>query len=130
MNGNWSHKMCPSGTQIVVRVPNEPWLYVYGPNLPDDDANVRSRAGMCRQLRDWLNGWGDRPAWLADMRRVSEEKLEDVDGSAIIAAGPMVDAEPPKLCWVHDDSPAMKDARARLIDKLVGIRRAAQAAGE
>jgi hypothetical protein len=121
VNGYWSHECYQSGTQLVVRVPTEPWLYVYGPNVQEDDANARNRVGMCRQLREWLNGFADRPQWLNDMRRVSETKLEDVDGSAIIATGPMVDRDPPKLDWTQDDSPAMRDARARLIDRLMMV---------
>lgn len=107
-----------SGTCVVM--PNEakqPWLYVYGPVNPDEGKRHRQRFAMCRELADFLNG-GVRPTWLDDMERKSETEATDLDGSSIVATGPMIDRDPPKCSWCDDESDAAKAARARLMDRL------------
>lgn len=121
----WAARSFPSGTQIVTRDdPNEPHFYVYGPkpvgpkdDEGDDPQAIRNRYRMCDDLRAWMNG-GERPAWLDDMRRVSETRVIGDDGSSISAVGPSYDADPPKLDWHERDDPASQDKRARLIDRL------------
>ncbi len=106
---------------IKCRKPN---LYVFGPGFGTDDCEdslVRDRLVMADQLADYLNGKSERPKWIDDMERISETKLDGGDGSSIEATGPMVDANPPSCDWVIDPSPDAHNARARLIDLVVGI---------
>ena len=95
----------------------EPHFYIYGPNSKSDDKRQRDRMKCCEDIRDFMNG-GDRPQWLDDMRRVSEEHAEDLDGTMITATGPSIDTDPPKCFWVKNNSQEAKDARARLMDRL------------
>ena len=110
----WNTMMFGSGTHIVKRdVADEPWLYVYGPRDEDDSQPVRY--SMCKELERFLNG-GQRPLWLCDMARVSEEELIGADGSSISATGPLYDADPPNLRWETCEDVESKNKRARLID--------------
>jgi hypothetical protein len=114
----WTQRAYESGTQIVTTdEPGEPWLYICYPGSHDDDDHYRIRWQMCSELAAFLNG-GPRPAWLDDMRRVSETTLKGIDGSDIEAVGPMYDADPPNLNWRTCDDDESKNKRARLIDRL------------
>lgn len=95
----------------------DPHFYIYGPGNKDENKAQRDRMKCCEDIRDYLNG-GERPKWLDDLRRVSEDHAEDVDGTKITATGPSIDKDPPKCFWVQDDSQEAKDARARLMDRL------------
>jgi len=95
----------------------EPHFYIYGPSSDDDDKRTSDRMKCCEDIRDFLNG-GDRPKWLNDLRRVSESRAEDLDGTKITATGPSIDRDPPKCFWIQDESQGAKDARARLMDRL------------
>lgn len=112
----WKPQFFGSGTCVVQRSYNEPWLYVYGPANPDEAKYVRDRMQLCYDLAAYLNG-GSRPAWLADMDRISEREAIDLDGTSVTATGPLYDADPPRLVWRErgDDD----DARARLMDRLL-----------
>jgi hypothetical protein len=59
-----------------------------------------------------------RPVWLDDLRRITEEHAEDVDGASITATGPSIGIDPPNLIWMQDNSDDAKNARARLMDRL------------
>lgn len=111
--------MYGSGTHLVARSDpcSDPWLYVYGPNSEDETVYAHDRWKVCQDLCDFLNG-GTRPAWLNDLERTSEDHAEDLDGTSISATGPMIDADPPNLHWVQDDSWTAKLARAALMDRL------------
>lgn len=115
----WEHQCYQSGTMVVTDVNNcsAPWLYVYGPANQNEALYVRDRMQCCKQLREFLMG-GERPTWLDDLRRVSEEHAEDLDGTQVTACGPMYDANPPRLQWMPDQSTEAKNARARLMDRL------------
>lgn len=117
--GEWQVACYESGTMIVTRGHSHPWLYVYGPQNPDEAQRTRDRFAMCEQLRDFLNGTSPRPVWLDDMKRMQEESIFDWDGSSITATGPMVDRNPPRCDWWQDTSDEAKNARARLIDRLI-----------
>lgn len=106
-----------SGTMIVTDG-TWPHCYVYGPRNDDEDQGVRDRFKVCEDIRDYLNG-GERPKWLDDLERTSEESASDLDGTSITATGPMIDRDPPNCLWVFDDSEKAKDARARLMDRLL-----------
>lgn len=95
---------------------DKPWLTIYAPK---DDAEIGN--SMAVQVQAALNG-GKRPTWLEDMDRRSETLLVGADGSKIAAVGPMFDSRPPTLNYRESDSPAARDARARLIDRLLGVR--------
>lgn len=95
----------------------DPHFYIYGPGSRDEDKAQRDRMKCCEDIRDYLNG-GERPKWLDDLKRLSEDHAEDLDGTKITATGPMIDREPPKCFWVQDESLDAKDARARLMDRL------------
>jgi hypothetical protein len=112
----WLVQCYPSGTMVVVKA-GGPWLYVYGPGGENEEQYNANRRQCCKDLANFLNG-GDRPAWLNDLRRHSEDYASDLDGTSIAATGPMYDADPPKLLWKQDESQEAKDARARLMDRL------------
>jgi hypothetical protein len=113
--------MFPSGTQIVTQgIAGEPHLYVFGPADPDEGQCDRNRFHVCEQIADFLNG-GARPEWFDQLERRGEESAEDLDGTRIYATGPMIDADPPNLNWVEDDSEDARNKRARLMDRLFGI---------
>ncbi len=95
----------------------DPYFYIYGPSNENEDKSQRDRMKCCEDIRDYLNG-GERPKWLDDLRRVSENHAEDLDGTMITTTGPSVDRDPPKCFWVQDNSQEAKDARARLMDRL------------
>lgn len=114
----WQARYYGSGTtNVTCCVPGEPWLYVYGPKDEDEDRQQSNRYPMCEQLAAWLNG-GERPKWLDDMERQTETLAVGLDGSSIEAVGPMIDAAPPNLHWVTDDSDDAKNKRARLLDQV------------
>ena len=122
MKEPWRVECFLSGTQIVTDG-TWPHYYVYGPGGADEGEADRNRYRVCCDLRDYLNG-GERPAWLDDLVRVSESHAEALDHTSITATGPMIDADPPKLHWVQDDSDEAKAARARLMDALfLGVRK-------
>lgn len=115
----WVVRAYGSGTHIVQRDGvRAPHYYVYAaPGL--------SRYETCEQLRDWLNGSADRPAWVATMLRSSETCAwfpavnEHGATLSISAVGPSVESEPGRGDWMDD--PAFVDDRARLIDRLFGV---------
>jgi hypothetical protein len=114
----WKPQFFGSGTCIVTSLEaKKPHLYVYGPRNDDDGQCQRDRMKMCYQLADFLNG-GDRPAWLDDMERRSEDACDDLDGSSIRATGPSIDRNPPALDWWEDGSDEANSNRARLMDRL------------
>ena len=96
----------------------EPWFYIYGPQGANDSETARNRYKVCEDIRDYMNG-GPRPAWLDDLNRTTESYAEDLDGTKILTTGPMVDGNPPACDWVQDESQDAKDARARLMDRLL-----------
>ena len=117
----WVQQSFGSGTQIVTSgEPGKPWLYILA-RIRDDAEDMSVRHFMCRDLAAYLNG-GDRPDWLADMERVSEERIVGVDGCEIEAVGPLYDADPPGLNWKTRIDDEAVSLRARLID-LVWNRR-------
>jgi hypothetical protein len=115
MSRPWAVKCFPSGTMIVTRgIPGQPHYYIYGPG------GDRNRHQCCCDVRDCLNG-GARPAWLNDLCRTTESYAEDIDGTSIMAVGPSIDRDPPNCDWVQDDSEEAQSARARLMDRLLGL---------
>ena len=113
----WRVECYGSGTHIVTtRRAGEPWLYVYGPYIETSIDKIRFR--MCEEIADFMNDSSKRPAWLDDMRRISETRLEGVDGSTVFATGPMYDKDPPKCYWTVCEDQESKDKRARLMDRL------------
>jgi hypothetical protein len=116
----WRVDMYESGSTNVAREPDEPFLGVYVPGEDIDDP--RYRVGACKALAAFLNSDGPCPAWLDDMERYGERMLRGTDGSFVRATGPMYDSEPPKCNWKEREDHAAKDARARLIDTLCGLR--------
>ena len=117
--GEWDCAFFGSGTTIVrlKEYHHKPHLYVYSDSTPDEDRWMRDRYDMCNQLRDFMNG-GDHPVWLSDIERLTETTAEALTGASIHAVGPMIDADPPNMHWVTDDSDDSKDDRARLLDAL------------
>lgn len=118
----WTHRAFESGTQVVIS--NEkgcPWLYIFGPNTGSDVDNDMARATVCCEVADFLNGDEPRPAWFDDLERSSESCLVGIDGTKIIATGPVYDANPPHLDWRERKDDDACDARARLIDRLSGV---------
>lgn len=117
----WTRRAYGSGTQIVTSgQPDRPHLYVYG--LVGDDI---SRTRICEDLVLLLND-DRRPAWWDDISRVSEVLLMACDGTSIFATGPYLDTDPPNGAWAERQDDEGKDARARLIDRLVAAAEAAK----
>lgn len=114
----WRHESYPSGTQIVKNYSDAraPHYYVHGPYVGDESVDDVNRSYMCQDLLAFLLG-GPRPTWLDDFTRVSEHSLRAVDGSSIVATGPMVANSIGSVD--EDESPAAVDARARMIDRLM-----------
>lgn len=115
--GRWHLTAYESGTTNVSDDSRGPWLYVYVPG--DDIEDSRNRYAACEQVAAFLNGDGPRPEWLDDMERICEDTLRGSDGSFVEACGPMFDANPPACQWETCQDDESKDARARLIDRLV-----------
>jgi len=117
--GEWDCAFFGSGTTIVRLKEHQhrPHLYVYSDSTLDEDRWMRDRYAMCYQLRDHMNG-GDRPVWLDDIERLTETFAKALTGASISAVGPMVDADPPNLNWVWDESDDAKNDRARLMDAV------------
>lgn len=107
-----------SGTQNVQNVAHGAFYSVRGPMLEDEDERDRVRARYCCELRDYLNGEGQRPAWLDIMKRTSETHAESTDGASVQVWGPWYDAEPPKCIWEMREDDEAKDERASLMDAL------------
>lgn len=82
----------------------EPYLYVIGPSLDDDEANLMHRYQTCQEIAGYLNGQ-QRPAWLDDLQRVSFVTARDLEGTFISAYG-------------TDQCEASRKDRKNLIDKL------------
>lgn len=118
--GEWGSQFFPSGTTIVAlrNGMRKPHLYVFADSSADDDRYQRDRYVMCDQLAAYMNGIGQRPAWLDDMERVSEVKAVSLHGASVSATGPCIDIDPPRLNWREDDSDEAKNDRARLLDAL------------
>ncbi len=121
--GEWEASFYPSGTTIVAlrTRADKPHLYVYADVGVSEDRTQGDRYEMCRQLAEFLNG-GAMPAWLDDMKRVSERKIVSLSGADISAVGPMFDREPPKLLWCERDDDEANNYRATLINVVTGIR--------
>ena len=103
---------------VSSRTAGMPHFYIYGPNNPDESIRERERQQCCIDVRDYMNG-GVRPEWLDDLYRVGETQTEAADGTSVDVVGPFVDADPPNLVWVFDESQDARDARARLMDRLL-----------
>jgi hypothetical protein len=116
----WRTCCFSSGTHIVTsRLPNLPWLYIYGPNCSGAEESFDDiRYKMCEEISSYLNNEIKRPDWLYDMERVSETRIIGVDGSSIFATGPKHDVDPPKCVWRDRDDEVSKNARAKLINQL------------
>lgn len=112
--GQWQTQAYESGTTIV-RTPyaDEPWLYVVIVQPIDETLRYR----ICDDLAAWMNG-GVRPRWMDDMERVSEIKLQSLDGLEIEAVGPMYDADPPNLNWRTCEDDASRWKRRQLVNWL------------
>ena len=117
--GEWEPRFYGSGTTIVAlkEHAHKPHLYVYSDSAIDEDRWMRDRYDMCNQLAAFMNG-GERPAWLDDIERLTEESAKSLMGASITATGPMVDVDPPKCNWRTDDSDEAKNDRARLMDAV------------
>ncbi|MGB0972440.1 MAG: hypothetical protein ACPGVG_16000 [Mycobacterium sp.] len=117
----WTASITPKGILCVARSRSrtqEPWIYVY----PGKDSEIPLPPDT---LHDWLNGEGNAPAWIAQLRRVAPHAAihEDADGRVLRvarASGPIIstgmDIED------FDEDPAFADARANLMDVLCGVR--------
>ena len=117
----WRVETYQSGTMIVTRNEHKlPHFYVYGPKCSNEDEYERTRYQYCQDLAEHMNG-GKVPVWLAGMVRVSETKCVHPNGASITITGLMIDADPPNLHWVHDDSFEAQAARARLMDQMFGM---------
>ena len=117
--GEWEPAFYGSGTTIVHQkeYDHKPHLYIYADASADEDRYMRDRYEMCYQISRYMNG-GARPLWLNDFDRISETQAVSLSGGSILATGPSIDADPPKLHWVQDDSDQAKSDRARLMDAL------------
>lgn len=117
--GEWKPMFFGSGTTIVLQdeFKHKPHLYVYPDCSIDEARYMRDRYAMCYSLAEFMNG-GDRPAWLDDFYRVSENGIESLSGAKTYATGPCIDRNPPRLDWVVDESDECRNDRARLIDVL------------
>lgn len=113
MSERWRIQHYQSGTHIVTRASGRrPHYYIYAPDGIE-------RWTVCEQLRDWLNGEGERPAWLDDMERVSDEQAEHPNGRPIYTTGPYVDRNPPACDWTDCMDSASVAERKHLMDVLV-----------
>ena len=114
----WIHEIFLSGTQLVKPILESrelPYLYVYGPAGANEEETDIMRIQICIDLTKWLNG-GKKPEWINDISRISETQLIGLDGTSITACGLWIDADPPNLNWVMDDSFEASRLRAELID--------------
>jgi hypothetical protein len=101
----WKVKSYPTGITVISKENLcEPYLYVIGPALPDDEANIMHRYQTCQQIADYLNG-GNPPEWLSELYRVSFVTARDLQGTFISAYG-------------TDQCEASRTERKELIDKL------------
>jgi hypothetical protein len=118
--GEWGQQFFQSGTTIVAlrSAVRKPHLYVHADSSSDEDRYQRDRYVMCYELAAYMNGVGKRPAWLDDMKRVSEATAVSLTGASVRATGPFIDIDPPRLNWREDDSDEAKNDRARLMDAL------------
>lgn len=123
MTNDWRVEAYPSGTVVVRSASYGSWLDVCGPATGENDDWQRCKYPLAEDLAAFLNGCKERPAWLNDMTRTSEERMADVDGTRIIVRGPLYDRNPPALDWWTRDDQEAKDMRARLMDKLQGVTR-------
>jgi len=139
----WEVQQFQSGTVIVLDVNGEfedmkgdgktllrnikPHFYVYGPGGENEDMEAANRVAVAIELAKFMNHEIDRPRWMNDMELLHGKNLnstrdaphlESLDGTQIIATGPMVDAAPPKLQWVEDTSTQAILARAGLIRRV------------
>ena len=130
----WRVQGDASGSHVVIRPGHSgPWLYVRGPEHDPDDT---VRYAMCRDLAAFLNrvsgvrgqGSGNAdtrhlapgtspPLWLGNLVRDGGDCLEDVDGSSILAVGPMFQRARADD-WQQNDSPEFAEERRKLIDLL------------
>ena len=119
---SWQPEFYVSGTCIVVdrESVRTPHLYIYGPRHEDDDKTQTQRMRLCYEIAEYMNG-GERPSWIDDLERRSEDSADDLDGTSIRATGPSVDVNPPNLDWREDVSDEAVLARARLMDIFFGI---------
>lgn len=100
--------------------PINPFLSVYGPQHGVRESEwQRERQRFASALASFLNS-GDRPSILDTMTRVSETRAESETGASITATGPFVDIDPPHCNWRQDDRPRARNARARLMDLVLG----------
>lgn len=115
--GVWEPAFYGSGTTIVrlAEHVSKPWLYIYADAAIDETRYMRDRYAMCNSLCEFMNG-GERPAWLDDFERQTEETAVALAGGSISATGPMVDVDPPNLNWRTDDRDQAKMDRALLMD--------------
>jgi hypothetical protein len=120
----WRPFSFQSGTVIVQRGHDEPWLYVYyasdlRKNSITDEESERKRSEYAQDLAVFLNG-GQRPTWMDTYRRVDPSFVRNQLNGTISAVGPMI--LPPndngRLSWKQDDSPAAEAARIALMDRL------------
>lgn len=113
----WKVERHPSGSTVVKQhggvMGEMVWLYV----IADTQ---KQRQSMCTELAAFLNGTSERPPYLNDYERVNDEELQSIDGSQLIACGPMYDANPPALEWRRCEDLESKIARKELIDRLEG----------
>lgn len=112
----WRVQVYGSGTHIVT---DDSGVYLYvvvvSPIDMDDD---RLRYSICEDLARFLNG-GRRPAWLKDLARPFGNCLIGDDGTNIQATGPLYDADPPNLIWQERNDAKSRNARSKLIGRLV-----------
>lgn len=116
----WRVESFQSGTVIVAKVDsNGPWYYVFGPKtIKDESEHQHWRSQHATELCEYLNSKSKLPPWIKEFKRINESRLEHQNGAAILAVGPMFDANPPALQWEERKDWDSQAARARLLDNI------------
>ncbi len=113
----WYCHCYPTGACVVTTgLAGRPWFYV---NF--EEVGTKNRIVIGRQIASYLNLQRHRPAWFADMERVSAEVIAGIDGTSVTASGPVFDADPPNLKWQEVVTPEAVKARGQLMDLLFSI---------
>jgi hypothetical protein len=117
MSEHWQCVYHGTGSCVVTRSrSDEPHYRVFGPWSDDPDRRLRDRVACCGQLRDWLNGDGERPGWLDDCYRESPNAIGSLDGTFIYTTGPYCVVD---QCWRESRQVEHLRSRRLMIDRLL-----------
>ena len=115
----WVANAFPSGSQFVTNNnSDDPYLYVYGPEMDSIDRVDLCRRMICEELAGFLNG-GLAPIWLTELERFNDETLIGCDGTKIVATGPYYNHGPFYGHVIPRTDDDAQLGRKRLIDRLL-----------